>query len=372
LTQKVKDIVGKGCYLFYLFFNPQQKEYNNMGSVKDLIILEMPEEEKIGRGRFFFSDRYSVFDWGKMPDDIQNKGAALCIISAYLLEKLEERGIKTHYLGVVEDDVAKKLVEIETIPSCMEASLVRVIKPEVQNGCYDYSCYNHDKTNLLIPLEVIYRNYLPDGSSVFKRLRDRQLTVEDMGLTIDPVPGQKLDPAMIDFSTKLETIDRYINCEEAKNISKLKEEEFCEILRITRVINRLITEEAGRIGLVNEDGKVEFGFDPQRRLILVDVLGTPDECRFTFDGLPVSKEIARIFYRKTTWFQDVEKAKKASSVLWKEMVTTPPPPLPSRLCELISMLYQAVANEMTGRVWFKNIPELKKILEEINLVTIQV
>ncbi len=347
-----------------------------MGSVKDLTILEMPDREKSGRGRFFFSDRYSVFDWGKMPDDIENKGAALCIISAYLLEKLEEMGIRTHYLGVIEDDAvkkAKKLDEVETIPAGMEVKLVRIIKPPIiesspnQDSCYDYSCYNHEQTNMLIPLEVIYRNYLPDGSSVFKRLKSGQLTIEDMGLTIDPVPGQKLDLPMLDFSTKLEPIDRYISKNEAKSISGLKEEEFCEILETTRVINKLISDEAGRIGLVNEDGKVEFGFDPERRLILVDVLGTPDECRFTFDGLPVSKEVARIFYRKTEWFQDVEKAKKANSILWKEMVHTPPPPLPSRLCELISMLYQAVANEITGRVWFKGMPGLKEILGEISL-----
>ncbi|MEK7813346.1 MAG: phosphoribosylaminoimidazolesuccinocarboxamide synthase [Candidatus Desantisbacteria bacterium] len=353
-----------------------------MGSVKDLTILEMPDKKKSGRGRFFFSDRYSVFDWGKMPDDIQNKGAALCIISAHFLEKLEEMGIRTHYLGVVEDDAiknakkaknAKKLDEVETIPACMEVKLVRVIKPPLiepspnQDSCYDYSCYNHEQANILIPLEVIYRNYLPDGSSVFKRLKSGQLTIEDMGLTIDPVPGQKLDPPMLDFSTKLESVDRYIGTDEAKSIAGFKEEEFCEILRITRAINGLISEEAGRIGLVNEDGKVEFGFDPNRKLILLDVLGTPDECRFTFEGLPVSKEVARIFYRKTEWFQDMEKAKKASSILWKEMIQTPPPPLPSRLCELISMLYQAVANEITGRVWFKGIPGLGEILGEISL-----
>ncbi|MBU0701565.1 phosphoribosylaminoimidazolesuccinocarboxamide synthase [bacterium] len=338
-----------------------------MGSVKELEILEMPDKEKSGRGRFSFSDRYSVFDWGRMPDDIQNKGAALCIISAYLLEKLEGMGIKTHYLGIVENDVAKKLSEAKTIPTSMEVRLVRIVQPEIKESCYDYSCYNNMQTNLLIPLEVIYRNYLPDGSSVFKRLKNGQLTIEDLGLTEDPIPGQKLDQPMLDFSTKLETIDRYISHEEAKTIAGLKEDEFQEILRITREINKLIDEEAYRMGLVNEDGKVEFGFDPQRGIVLVDVLGTPDECRFTFEGMPVSKEVARIFYRKTAWFQDVEKAKKMDSIHWKELVQTAPNPLPLRLRELISMLYQAVANEMTERVWFRNIPGLREILEEIGL-----
>ncbi|MFH1096742.1 MAG: phosphoribosylaminoimidazolesuccinocarboxamide synthase [Candidatus Desantisbacteria bacterium] len=339
-----------------------------MGSVKDLTILEATDKEKIGRGRFFFSDRYSVFDWGKMPDDIANKGASLCIISAYLLEKLEEMGIKTHYLGVVEDGEAKRLMNVKTIPTSMEVKLVRIVKPEMPEECYDYSSYTTEQANLLIPLEVIYRNYLPEGSSVFKRLKEGQLTIEDMGLTKDPVPGQKLDNPMLDFSTKLETIDRYISHKEAKTIAGLKENEFQEILKITEMINNLISEETRKIGLVNEDGKVEFGFDADRRLILVDVLGTPDECRFTFEGLPVSKEVARIFYRNTAWFKDIEKAKKMSSIYWKEMVYVMPEPLPLRLCELISMLYQAVANEMTGRVWFEGVPGLREILGEIKLV----
>ncbi|MFZ8802535.1 MAG: phosphoribosylaminoimidazolesuccinocarboxamide synthase, partial [Candidatus Calescibacterium sp.] len=45
-----------------------------MGSVKDLVIIENPQGEKSGVGKFIFSDRFSVFDWGSMPDTIPNKG----------------------------------------------------------------------------------------------------------------------------------------------------------------------------------------------------------------------------------------------------------------------------------------------------------
>ena len=80
-----------------------------MGSVKDIIVLEAPRREKAGRGRFLFTDRFSVFDWGKMPDRIDGKGASLCITSAFFFEKLHEIGIETHYLGVVEDRKVKEL-----------------------------------------------------------------------------------------------------------------------------------------------------------------------------------------------------------------------------------------------------------------------
>jgi len=46
-------------------------------------------------------------------------------------------------------------------------------------------------------------------------------------------------------------------------------------------------------------------------------------------------------------------------------VNLSPPPLPSRLKELISMAYCAFTNEITERVWFPKIPATKEILEEI-------
>ena len=58
----------------------------------------------MGTARFRFSDRYSVFDWGEMPDLIDGKGAALCLIGAYCFERLEERGVRTHYRGLVDED----------------------------------------------------------------------------------------------------------------------------------------------------------------------------------------------------------------------------------------------------------------------------
>lgn len=75
-----------------------------MGSVKDLEIVKPPTESESGIGRFHFSDRYSVFDWGEMPDRLSEKGASLCVMGAYCFEKLEEIGIRTHYRGLVTQD----------------------------------------------------------------------------------------------------------------------------------------------------------------------------------------------------------------------------------------------------------------------------
>jgi phosphoribosylaminoimidazole-succinocarboxamide synthase len=334
-----------------------------MGSVKDLIILEYPSAEKPGIGQFVFSDRYSVFDWGEMPDHISRKGEAICLATAYFFEKLEALGFKTHYLGLVAEGKVRRLSELKEPVEAMEIKLLRVIRPKLINGKYDYSVYQEVKNNFLIPLEIIYRNSLPAGSSVFKRLKEGSLKLEDIGLDSMPVPGQILEKPIYDVSTKLEVTDRYISWSEAKDICYLSDEELEQMKMIVASVNKLITEEARRIGLFNEDGKIELGFDENRQFVIIDALGTLDECRFTYEGLPVSKEIARLFYRKTEWYKEVETAKSLDRINWKSRVQNPPPPLPREILEAVSQIYQAYTNELTGRQWF-DVPPLKDILKK--------
>ena len=335
-----------------------------MGSVKDLKILVPAEEDKMGVGQFRYSDRYSVFDWGEMPDLISGKGKALCMIGAYFFEKLEKIGVSTHYRGLVSGEKTYRLKDLDGPVDTMEINLVRVIRPENKGDIYDYSKYKDASANFLIPLEIIYRNSLPAGSSVFRRLKDGSLQLDEIGLSQMPEPNDVLTEPILDASTKLEITDRYLSWREAQDISGLSDDEILEIKKVTSLINDLISTHASQAGLVNEDGKVEFGYDQDRNLMLVDILGTPDECRFTYSGIPVSKEVARIHYRKSDWYDEVENAKRKDRANWKSYISSPPPKLPVRLFEQISNLYQSTCNEITGREWFA-VPPLKDILREI-------
>ncbi|MFO7833566.1 MAG: phosphoribosylaminoimidazolesuccinocarboxamide synthase, partial [Halohasta sp.] len=49
-----------------------------MTSVKEFRVDREPTATEFGAGRFVFTDAYSVFDWGQMPDAIPHKGASLC------------------------------------------------------------------------------------------------------------------------------------------------------------------------------------------------------------------------------------------------------------------------------------------------------
>lgn len=337
-----------------------------MGSVKDLIVIEKPCKNKSGKGRFIFSDRYSVFDWGEMPDHIPNKGKSLCISAAYFFEKLENIGVKTHYLGLVENGQLRRISDVKIPVDIMEVKLLRVLKPPKTTDGYDYSDYKTENSNLLIPLEVIFRNSLPSGSSVFKRLEKGELELKELGLEKMPIPGENLAKSFLDVSSKLEESDRYMNWKEAKKITNFSEDQLDEIRNITTIANKLIAEEADRIGLKYEDGKIELGLDVNKNLLIVDVLGTLDECRFTFKKMPISKEIARLYYRKTHWYKELIDTKKKDELNWKDKVNLSPPPLPPRLKELISMAYCAFTNEITQKEWFVGILPMQEILREIS------
>jgi phosphoribosylaminoimidazole-succinocarboxamide synthase len=342
-----------------------------MGSVKDLEIIKKPTRDEMGVGRFLFSDRYSVFDWGEMPDLIERKGAALCMMGAYCFERLEERGVRTHYRGLVDaDGKVVRFDDLKQPSNIMEINLVNVYKPRayVQDGKlkYDYSIYTPDLKNCLIPLEIIYRNGLPEGSSVFKRLEQGSVTLEELGLDYYPKAGEKLAKPIFDVSTKLEEGDRYVSWAEAQRIAGLTNTELSEVKRLLLKVDDTITEIASRAGLVNEDGKIELAFDPQRRLMVVDVVGTLDECRFTCNGFHVSKEIARQYYKKTEWYRDMEEVKKKAKEQgiedWKELVRTEPTRLEPKLKTKIAQMYLAAANELTRKRLF-DVSKLAIIIE---------
>jgi phosphoribosylaminoimidazole-succinocarboxamide synthase len=293
------------------------------------------------------------------------------MMGAYCFEQLEQRGIKTHYRGLV--DRKGNVVRFDQLnePShVMEINLVNVYRPEVveqQGGnIYDYSMYTLNLKNALIPLEIIYRNGLPEGSSVFKRLEQGTTTLKDLGLDHYPKAGERLKRPIFDVSTKLEEADRYLTWEEARNLAGLSYGEVVDVQETLLKVDRLISELAERAGLVNEDGKIELGFDPERDLMIVDVVGTLDECRFTYNGLHVSKEIARQFYRKTDWYREVEEAKKKAEREgisdWKLLCKTQPPKLDQKLKEIISEIYMAASNDLTECRIF-DVPKLVNIIE---------
>jgi len=309
-----------------------------MGSVKDLTVQSNASETLEGIGVFKFTDDYSVFDYGKMPDTIPSKGEALCRMAAYNFQELGKLGIKSHFRRLVSGNE-------------MEVDIVQVLFPqkgELKAGM----------TNYLVPLEVIFRNSLPDGSSVFKRLAKGQTTLEQLGLSTQPTPGEKMANPIMDVSTKLEPTDRYLTWEEAADIAKMNPTEITDLKAKALEINDFLTKRAEQIGLEHADGKVEFGMNPQRELILVDVCGTLDENRFLHQGVHVSKQILRDYYKTTPWY-DVIEAEKADGKGHGEF--TVPSQLPAKLIEITANMYKSVCEAWTGEKHW-NAPNIEETM----------
>ncbi len=336
-----------------------------MTSVKEFRIDEKATPTTLGRGAFVFTDDYSIFDWGRMPDRIPDKGASLCTMGAFNFELLEAAGVATHYRGVVEDGAVCPLEAVTEPPTEMAIDLTQVPELPHQGRTYDYDAY-HDAAgeNYLIPLEVVFRNRVPVGSSLRRRSDPA-----DHGLAFETWPEEGVDLAepIVEFSTKYEKGDRYLEREEADAIAGRVEIDALE--SVARSVNRVVTEQAASAGLVHEDGKIECLFiDGEIRV--ADVVGTFDENRFSYEGTQLSKEVIRQYHKRTQpeWVEALAQAKQAAkdrdTADWKSLCDREPEPLEERVITVARDMYCAGANAYLDRELF-DAPPLSKAVGAI-------
>lgn len=337
-----------------------------MTSVKDIHVERSPTPDELGVGSFVFTDDYSVFDWGKMPDQIPRKGASLCVMGANNFERLETAGITTHYRGVVTNDGPLELAATETPPRELAIELTQVPDLPVTDRGYDYAAYHAAAgENYLIPLEIVFRNTVPVGSS----LRRRTSPVDhDLSFTTWPDDPIELDEPIVEFSTKYEEQDRYLDADEAQRIAG--KADLGRLEAIAREVNELITDRARSIGLTHQDGKIECLYY-QGEIRVADVVGTFDENRFAFNDQQVSKEVLRQYYKEhhPEWVDAVSDAKTAAKAqeiaAWKTLCDRDPPALPSKVITAASDLYAAGANTYCDQAWFEA-PSLAEAVERIH------
>jgi phosphoribosylaminoimidazole-succinocarboxamide synthase len=362
-----------------------------MGSVKDLLVLKPAYENHEGVGNFVFSDRYSVFDWGEMPDHITGKGRALAVMAAFNFEELERRGIRTHYQGLVSSSGAlvrfSDLAVEEGGLATMQVSLARVYRPIVREFWtgehvevgYDYTFFEQHRgqiNNYLVGLEIIFRNGLPLGSSIFKRIeRVQQLAdakqsraevnsiLKELGVKQLPQPGQMLPSPVMSFTTKLEAGDRDLSLKQAYRLSGLPRREFDALKSLALQVNAVITEQAQATGFAHYDGKIETVWN--NGLVVCDVIGTFDENRFAWQGEQISKEVLRQWYKRhqPEFGSACEKWKKTGPG-WQKGCDVKPHTLPSEFATLVSQMYMSGCNRYTGKRVFDS-PPLEEVMEKL-------
>lgn len=371
---------------------------------------------------FQYTDAYSVFDWGRMPDLLPGKGQALALLSAYWFEKLaqasewrefsksqealalrkanrfgsnfiewgeklKQEGLHTHYLGVTapirstSDLNPDQPIPCFSLSAALQATNSLVVKPvSVVRPAFhsvlgrtipDYQGTRNVPCPRLVPLEVVFRFSSPLGSSILGRVAKDPSYLASCGF-----PGvnieQPQDFPILEPFTKLEPTDRVLTLQEAFEISGISAAAFQDLFFQSAWVAAFLRHSCAQAGLELVDGKLEWAVDAQGEIFLVDAIG-PDELRLLKNGFQLSKEFLRNFYRHTPWYQAVENAKKAAllkgSHEWKKLVGTQPPPLSQKYLEIARHLYPALTHRITGKKWFTECWELDRILSLLTELT---
>jgi phosphoribosylaminoimidazole-succinocarboxamide synthase len=296
-------------------------ELLHRGSVKD--IYQTSEQELL----FRFSDRYSIFDWGEMPDAIPGKGEALAKMGCKILSHLQSKGFATHFLsaGVNPNEMTVKSVKVPRED------------PEI---------YQSFPKNILIPLEVIFRLGAPKGSSLLRRFKNEAEWIA-AGYDRKYGEGEWFSEIKIDFTTKLERQDRVLTDSEAKKLAGMTDPEWSELKSQTVKIATEVKTLFATFGAKLWDGKFEFAFDEERKIILIDSIGL-DEMRLSYGDSPLSKELLRQHYLTSSWCTALARAKEMNPIDFKDYcihtLHEVPEPLPKAVVTAISILYATVAS----------------------------
>jgi phosphoribosylaminoimidazole-succinocarboxamide synthase len=270
------------------------------GSVKNLYIADNQ-----GQVWFEYTDDYSVFDWGKMPDPIPGKGEALAKLGEWFFQRVADPA-QWKALGLADDPQVARWLPVahhfhrrDGSRLLMTRVEVPVLRADQVGGSLVYDYGYPPQPRQLIPLEVIFRFGVPAGSSLPSRKDWYPFDIHE---------GAEFAEPLIEFSTKLEAKDRVISYQEAVLILKGNTDTLAEIYGRTRAAALFLQRQFARAGLKLWDGKFEWALiDGEIRM--VDSIG-PDELRVSQGDAVFSKQFLRNFYLGSPWYKAVLEAGK--------------------------------------------------------------
>jgi phosphoribosylaminoimidazole-succinocarboxamide synthase len=384
------------------------------GSVKNIRMIQEPKKKSPGRYAFEFTDDYSVFDYGKMPDRIRGKGAAIAMMSAYLFEAMENpaawrallrrgrvweraggkpvkdrlrrstackrlmsQGLATHYLGLIDE--SGKCVRFNKLRAPSSKMLVRavpVVSPTQVSidgrVVWDYSAFHPDLPQFLIPLENVFRFGVPKGSSLLKRLRKQPGYGQEIGLESIPKEGEWLPRPVLEFFSKLEPMDRHLRLEEALNFCGLTGDRFQELVDMSLLVAAFLCDLFLEKGLDLWDGKFEF-VKANADILLADSI-TPDELRITFKGKQLSKEPLRQYYmREDPGFHEAMEAIKEEGPTSgsvrnqvKARLGRGPKKVDPDFRKIAEQMYLSLAHRVTGSSLFAGTMDLDAVVDTLD------
>ena len=186
---------------------------------------------------------------GRKVDFPEGKGKVCCEISKILFEKMEESGIKTHYLSMPPHGVVVTM-DPRKVMCCKKVDIV--------------------------PIEVIVRNVCA-GSIV------RQTTLEE---------GKILNWPLVEWYLKDDEKDDPLLTTDRIMLMGYGPELLQEMGRTARDVNSILKIIFREMDLTLVDFKLEFGYDANKNLLLADEL-SPDGMRLWRKGESFDKDLFR-------------------------------------------------------------------------------
>jgi phosphoribosylaminoimidazole-succinocarboxamide synthase len=262
------------------------------------------------------SDRVSAFDV-VLPQPIPHKGEVLTLVTAWWLERLEER-VDHHLIAVHPDAIIERYPGLASSREAWErrAMLVRRTEP--------------------VLVECVVRGFI--SGSAWKEY-SRAGTLAGKPLPAGLRESQRLDPPIFSPATKAqEGHDENITYDQV--VELLGGELGSRLRALSREIYAYGRDVAEARGIILADTKFEFGHAPSGELLLIDEVLTPDSSRF--------------------WPKESYEVGRGQPSLDKQPIrdwldglpdwdkTPPAPDLPPGVVDAASSRYQDVFERLTG------------------------
>ncbi len=219
----------------------------NRGKVRD--IYDVDDDHLL----IVTSDRISAFDV-VLPDPIPGKGNVLTTVSNFWFARTENL-VANHLTGRGLDSIGLSNDEAGQLEG--RAIVVRKLKP--------------------LPVEAIVRGYI-----IGSGWKDYQRSGAVCGIELPAglQQAQQLPEPIFTPSTKAEAGEHDENISFAQTVELLGAELADKVRTLSLTIYQQAAQYAAQRGIIIADTKLEFGFDANNELYLIDEVLTPDSSRF--------------------------------------------------------------------------------------------
>ena len=277
------------------------------GSSKDVIIRPGPNGRLVD---LRFTKRFSVFDVGAVPYEIEEMDEFRHRIATRNFEILKGASIPTHFIA---SDPKHLIITVEPF------------------NIYQMNANFDEARGRIIPLEII------DRQEVTQPLLDRaktnsKLLAKMTARVAGPlVVGAKFTTPLIECTTKFEAIDRRLSDIEAIAIAKLGSESYQNLCDFVAHASTVLTDFFRSCGYNRLDGKWEIAITYDGPTFVVVDSYSPDEMRLIGqDGRSYDKDPLRLWYRVTFphWIKALDEAKREwpnDKAMWPKYPKKRPP-----------------------------------------------